>query len=107
MDDIGVKSGVMFSREHILEVLRQAKTDFGQRHHVRSMALFGSYSRNEQTEGSDVDVLVDFDDGVTASMLIRFTDKLEARLGLPVDVVPADAIKPHYREFIQKDLVHA
>ena len=96
----------MFSRDHILGLLRQAKTDLGQRHHVRSMALFGSYFRNEQTEKSDVDLLVDFDDGITFSILIDFADTLEERLGLPVDVIPADGIKPHYREYIQKDLIN-
>jgi predicted nucleotidyltransferase len=96
----------MFSREHILNLLGKAKTDLGRRYHVRSMALFGSYSRNEQTEKSDVDLLVDFDDGMTFSKLIRFSDNLEKRLGLPVDVIPADGIKPHYRDFIQKDLVY-
>jgi len=96
----------MFSREHILEQLRRAKTDLGQQHHVRSMALFGSYSRNEQTADSDVDLLVDFDDGITASILFDLTDNLEARLGLPVDVVPADGVKPRYREYIQKDLIN-
>jgi len=96
----------MFSREHILNLLRKAKTDLGRRYHVRSMALFGSYSRGDQTEKSDVDLLVDFDDGITGSALVDFAETLETWLGLPVDVIPADGMKPRYRDYIQKDLVY-
>ena len=96
----------MSSREHILELLRQAKSDVEGQYHVRTMALFGSYSRNEQTEDSDVDLLVDFDEPISGLTFVRFADTLEERLGLHVDVVPADAVKPRYRQHIQKDLVY-
>ena len=96
----------MFSREHILEQLRLAKADLGQQYNVRSMALFGSYSRNEQTDASDVDVLVDFSVTPSGFTFVDFAESLEARLGLPVDVVPADALKPRHREFIQEELAY-
>jgi len=66
----------MSSREHILELLRQAKSNVERRYHVRTMALFGSYSRNEQTEGSDVDLLVDFDEPISGLTFVRFADAL-------------------------------
>ena len=96
----------MFSREHILEQLRQAKAELENKYHVRSMALFGSYSRNEQTEASDVDVLVDFQPPISGFKYVDFAESLETRLGLPVDVVIADGVKPRYREFIQEDLMY-
>ena len=96
----------MISREHVLNLLRQAKPDVEKQYHVSSMALFGSYSRNEQTEASDVDLLVDFSEPIGGFAFVDFADALEARLGLRVDVVPADAMKPRYRESIQGDLVY-
>ena len=96
----------MHSRARILESLRQIKPEMERQFHVREMALFGSYSRNEQTEASDVDLLVDFTETIGGLAFVRFADTLEARLGLRVDVVPADAVKPHYRQHIQKDLVY-
>ena len=49
----------MLTREGILEDLLGAKSkvaDFG----IREMGLIGSYQRNEQTETSDIDILIDF-----------------------------------------------
>jgi predicted nucleotidyltransferase len=96
----------MFSREHILQLLRQVKPDMEKQYHVRSMALFGSYSRNEQTGDSDVDLLVDFAEPISGFAFVDFAETLEARLGLSVDVVPAGGIKPRYREYIQGELVY-
>jgi len=96
----------MFSREHILELLRQVKPDVEKQYHVRSMALFGSYSRNEQTEASDVDLLVDFAEPINYVAIGRFAETLEARLGLPVDLIPADALKPRHHKVIQEDLMY-
>jgi len=50
----------MTSKEYILSVLksqREKLNSFG----IREVGLFGSYVRNEQTEKSDIDLLVDFD----------------------------------------------
>ncbi len=49
----------MRKREDILEDLLGVKSkvaDFG----IREMGLFGSFQRNEQTETSDIDILIDF-----------------------------------------------
>jgi len=96
----------MHSREHILTLLRQAKPDVEKQYHVRTMALFGSYSRNEQTETSDVDLLVDFSEPPSGLTFVNFAEAMEERLGMRVDVVPADAVKPRYRQSIQGDLVY-
>jgi len=48
----------MKTREEILARLAQAKDELQKRFAVRRLALFGSYARNQQTETSDVDILV-------------------------------------------------
>jgi len=96
----------MFTRDHILEQLRQLKPDMEKKYHVRSMALFGSYSRNEQTEASDVDLLVDFAEPINYVAIGHFAETLETRLGLPVDLIPADALKPRHHKVIEEDLVY-
>ena len=47
----------MKTRTEVLEVLRSLKAELRERYHVESIALFGSYAREEQGEGSDIDVL--------------------------------------------------
>lgn len=95
----------MLTRETILEALRDLKPELVTKYKLRSIALFGSYARGEQTSESDVDVLVDVDP-VIGLGFVDLADAIEARLGIKTDVVPADGVKPRYRAFIQKDLVY-
>ena len=66
--------------------------------------LFGSYSRNEATGDSDVDILVDLD--YTQHIGLGFVQMkldLEQQLHKPVDLVSSQAISRHLLPFIEKD----
>jgi predicted nucleotidyltransferase len=95
----------MLTRETILDALRDLKPELVRKYKLRSIGLFGSYARGEQTSESDVDVLVEVDP-IIGLGFVDMADAIEARLGIKTDVVPADGVKPRYREFIQKDLVN-
>ncbi len=74
---------------------------------VGSLALFGSAARDEASEESDLDVLVEFSQPVG---LFRFLDVkayLEGLLGCEVDLVTPDALKPQLRERIMREAVRA
>ena len=61
---------------------------------VQSLGLFGSYVRGEQHRGSDLDVLVEFS---AVPGMFRFLDlerDLSQLLGVAVDLVQKDALKP-------------
>ena len=60
--------------------------------------LFGSVARGEDRVESDVDILVDVDDSVGLFALGRMRTAAEACLGVPVDVVPSNSLKPDVRE---------
>jgi len=51
----------MKTKEEVIKVLKQELPYLKQRYGVSNVGLFGSYSRNEQTEHSDIDLLVDFE----------------------------------------------
>lgn len=74
---------------------------------VRSLSLFGSVARNEATEGSDVDLLVDFDRPVGLFHFFRVQNRLEEILGCRVDLVMRDAVKRQLRERIFAEAVRA
>ena len=57
------------------------------------IGLFGSYARNEQTDNSDIDILVSFQNGISLLQLIRLENELSARLGHKVDLITVGAIK--------------
>ncbi len=69
------------------------------------MALFGSYSRNDATEESDVDILVDFEKAI-GIQFVDLADELEILLHHKVDLVSARAIKPKYLNAIKSDLIY-
>ena len=95
----------MPTRDTILSALRILRPKLTAKYHIRSLALFGSYARGEQTPASDIDVLVDIDPAIGLGF-VELGDYLEAKLGVPVDLVPADAVKPRYRQEIEKDLLY-
>jgi uncharacterized protein len=54
------ESVFMTSKEHILSTIKSKKTEIFQ-FGIRSIGLFGSYVRDEQSENSDIDILIDFE----------------------------------------------
>lgn len=72
---------------------------------VKSMAIFGSYSRNENTKNSDLDLLVDFNSKIGIKF-IDLADELEELLGVSVDLVSRKGIREPYFKAIEKDLLY-
>jgi len=93
------------SKTDIINILQQHKESLLQKYPIASIALFGSYARNSQTEKSDVDVLVEFN-GRIGTAFIDLANELERLLGVKTDLVSKKAIKPKYFEAIQSDLTY-
>ena len=72
--------------EEIEAILRKHKEELRERFGVRSIAIFGSYARGEESELSDVDILVEFERPVGWE-IVDLRDYLEELLGLPVDLI--------------------
>ena len=73
---------------------------------VRSLGLFGSFAHGNNTESSDLDLVVEFDKK-TFDAYMDLKIFLESLFGRPVDLVLADAIKPKLRGPILEDAVRA
>lgn len=91
--------------QEIEAALRSAKPLLMDKYPIESLALFGSVARGEATEQSDVDILVEFN-GRVGWQFLTLANELEQLLGLKVDLVSRKGVKPHYFEFIQKDLIY-
>ena len=87
----------------VLQILKQHKGNLFKKYPIKSLALFGSYSRGDFKEGSDVDILVDFLQPVGMEFLDLCYD-IEFLLKKDVDLVSRGGIKPKYYDFIQEDL---
>jgi predicted nucleotidyltransferase len=97
----------MKTRTEVLDILRSLKDELRDRYHVKSIALFGSYAREEQGEGSDVDVLVEFGSSADLFDFVGLSQYLEEKLGLGVDVVPEAALRPEIASQVTRDLLVA
>jgi uncharacterized protein len=76
-------------RKRVLAVAKRNKAS--------NVRVFGSVARGEDTPDSDVDILVDLAPGVGLVALSRLTREISQILGVPVDVVPADSLRPRVR----------
>jgi predicted nucleotidyltransferase len=74
---------------------------------IRSLAIFGSVARDEATDTSDVDMLVDFEPGARIGLfrLIEIKQFLEGLLGCPVDLGTADTLRQRIREQVLKEAI--
>lgn len=95
----------MSSKEEIIKTLRRIKVSLQSNYPIQSLALFGSYSRSEQTQSSDVDILVELN-GPIGSKFIELAEELESELQNKVDLVSRKAIKPQYFKAIEDDLIY-
>lgn len=68
------------------------------------MRVFGSVARGEDTDSSDIDLLVDLDDEVGVVALEGMTREL-TELGVGVDVVPADTLKAAFRDEVLAEAI--
>jgi len=94
----------MASAERIFETLHRAKPELAARFKVHEIGVFGSVVRGEQREESDIDILVDLDEGADLLDLIGLSQFLEERLHHKVDVVPKTALRKEIRERVLNEV---
>ena len=91
--------------EELLARLRALKPELTARYKVQEMALFGSFVRGEQDEASDIDVLVDFEEGADLFDLVELALFLEEQLQREVDVVSRQALRTELRDSVLQEAV--
>jgi len=95
----------VMTREDILAAIRANEPRLRELS-VRELALFGSFARGDQTEGSDIDFLVEFDQK-TFDTYLDTKELLENLFGRKVDLVIKANIKPRLRDRILSEAVRA
>ncbi len=70
------------------------------------IGIFGSFSRNQQREGSDLDILIRLKGRISLLKLVMLEQQLSEALGIPVDLVTEQGIRnQRLRDYINKDLI--
>jgi len=93
------------SLEKILEVLRQQIPMLAERYSVEKLEIFGSYVRSEQKKDSDLDVLVTFKEDPSLLTYIAIENYLSDLLGIKVDLVMKDSLKPKIGQQILREAI--
>ena len=96
----------MKTRDEVLKVLRDRKALLLQSYQISGLGLFGSYARGSQTEASDVDVLVDYEKAPSLFRLLELRDDLSDLLGMKVDIVTRNGLKPRIRERVLTEVIY-
>ena len=84
-------------REEILKLAAQ--------HGARNIRIFGSAARGEARPGSDLDLLVDMEEGRSLLDLVGFWQDLEGLLGYRVDVITDGGVSPYLRDQIYAEAI--
>ena len=95
------------NKQTILQKLQSLKPGLQQQYGLSELALFGSYSRDEQTTESDIDVMVDFNKPIGIEYLDVVYLLQDAFKEAVVQVVSKGAIKPKYYNRLKEDLLYA
>ena len=86
------------------QTMNEAIANYFKTQPIQRAWLFGSFARGEETPISDVDILVQFDEGgVSLLKHAAMICDLERILDRPVDIVPEKALRPKVRESINQD----
>jgi len=95
----------ILSLEKILDILRQQIPTLAERYSVETLEVFGSYVRSEQNKDSDLDILVTFKEAPSLLTFIAIENYLSDLLGVKVDLVMKDSLKPKIGQRILREAI--
>ena len=89
----------------VKQILTQLKPELKQKYFVNTIGLFGSIVRDDFTEKSDVDIIVDFSKPIGIEF-IDLADYIESKLSKKVDLVSRNGVKAKYLHQIESEIIY-
>ena len=94
------------TRPEIMEILRKYKKENTKKYGINTLGLFGSYSKNEGKDESDVDILIETNEPDLIKS-VHIKEELEELLNKNVDIVRIrKKMNPYLKKHIEKDAVY-
>ncbi len=94
----------IYSLSDLKEPLQKLYPELKLKYTVSKLGIFGSFARNEQREGSDLDLLVTFEETPGLFQYIELENFISDLLGIKVDLVMEEALKPNIKERVLKEV---
>ena len=94
------------AKDEVIRLLRK-NMDIIKRFGVKRMSIFGSVARHEATDKSDIDIVVEFEEGKkNFHNFIHLAFFLEELLGRKVDLLTPESISPYIRPYIEEEVIY-
>jgi hypothetical protein len=94
------------NKDGILQILKQHKEELYKKYGVEEIGLFGSFARGEETDKSDIDILVEFKNPVSLLLVSSLEIYLSDLLGIRVDLVRKRNIRKELKDNILNEVVN-
>lgn len=95
----------MSSLTEIINSLKAAKPELEQKCNISEIGIFGSYTRNEQNEKSDIDILIELSENIGLLKFIQIENLIKSIIGEKAEVVIKSDIRPELRDNILKETI--
>lgn len=92
--------------EKVKKILKEHRDELRDKYRIIEIGIFGSYIRGEQKRKSDIDILVVFHEPVSLLGLVGAENYLSDLLGIKVDLVPKEDVRPELKKRILKEVVY-
>ena len=96
----------MITKEQVTTYLKKYKNLYAQKYHIKNLGIFGSIARDENTQNSDLDVVVEFS---KPNLFIQagIMQDLKDEFNVDVDVIAiSDTINPKLLKRINQDVIY-
>ncbi len=98
--------------DKMMRILKEHKEELERDFSVKKIGIFGSYTREEETPESDVDIYVEFDiKNLTFDRYLELIDYLEKLLGRKIDLITKYGVEtiriPYIKKEIRRSLIYA
>jgi hypothetical protein len=75
------------------------------KHGIKRILVFGSHARNEATQTSDIDLIVDFPEGTSLLDHVGIEIELSEALNMKIDLLSRNGISPYIKDHILKEAI--
>ncbi len=98
----------MVLKDEILEFLRESRDELFSEYQIAKLGLFGSFARNEGTEESDIDLIIEFQPNTDniSEKKSKIKDLVGKKFNREVDLCREKYIKPYFKSQILKSVIY-
>ncbi len=75
------------------------------KHGIKRILVFGSYARNEATPKSDLDLIVDFPEGISLLDHVGIEIELSEALNMKIDLLSRNGISPYFKDHVLEEAI--